>query len=793
MPPPLSSPQIPRNKEDADRRRGNSKDIVAAAAQPQSHRIYWQQRLSGSSSSENNNNNNNLITGSAAVKISHSAKACDLTNLLRKTLHLGGSSDNNDGDSTSGGKDSLVLVGTLRSVPTNYVRFEHEQELHNNQSNGDEPNNDASNQSKSGRMEDFHVVKTLDAKDSCLSVLQNMKAHLLERQSAMDYTISKAHEEAFHSRRNVLSLRPTIAPQTRWYYVPDTTATTHSSSKQQPTMSSCLELDGYLTSFDEEEDSDEDEDSNSENDNEANGETFYGDDEDLLRRALAPFDDDSDKEKDEVKHSMESKDSIESITTRQSNGRRRWRATPTGEKTAMEWRRYLQISQSHAAAAAAASAASDKTNTSSSSTTTNHSNSTLAGFLLKRSSKDPHVWKRHYCILTQDDFWYVPRVRVSDEFLAIEEERESSAILHPDNNNGTTLGFETRTIEIAQTHGRVSLADATLLGPINSQTTAKSSRRRNDDFELVGRDGRTHTFRACSPNVSAGAATQASIVSAREWKRMLRIRIRDAMENSLTKHAELLVTEETVARNDRWRSFLLAGDDDNDDEIPSFRKIGTSSMFYNNNNSGSSNNNNVEERERSPVDDSSSLLARSSVLHFGLDVAEYKEGCRQIQTLLWAEMTGPPSTPSSSSAAMVAIRKHVKELWREASFLLDRAVHLNVTIADGNSGSSSSSSTSNSISTNSNHHLRRGLDTLCNHVEYIITKKRRHPSRSLMKESNSSESLGDKTNTSSEVSIEADGDRKHPITTRDDDYPHHRDPPPIDLFDLLWNELRTLG
>jgi hypothetical protein len=769
-----SSPQSPRKKEEEEHRRGN-KDI---AAQPQSHRIYWQQRLSGSSSSSSENSNNNLITGSAAVKISHSAKACDLTNLLRKTLHLG--SSDNDGASSGGkntttSKDSLVLVGTLRSVPTDYVRFEHEQELYSSQSNGQELN-DASNQSSSSgssRMEDFHVVKTLDAEDPCLSVLQDMKAHLLERQRAMDHNISKAREEASPTRRSVLSLRPTIAPQTRWYYVPDTT--TNSPSKQQPTMSSCLELDGYLTSFDEEEDIDDEEDSNSENDTEANGgmgggsEAVYGDDEDLLRRALAPFDDDSDEDKDE----SEPKNSIEIITTREAkkckaNKRRRPRATPTAEKTAREWRRYLQISQSHAAAAAAASS-SDKTNTSSS--TTNPSNSTLAGFLLKRSSKDPHVWKRHYCVLTQDDFWYVPRVVRSDEFLPSEEEK-SSRILHPDNND--SLGFQIRTIAIAQTHGRLSLADATLLGP--SQTT--NSRR--DGFELVGGGGRTHTFRACSPTVSAGAATQASIALAREWKRMLRIRIRDAMENSLTKHAELLVTEETVARNDRWRNFLVTGDD-NDNEISSLRKNGAGSVVY------SGNNNNNEDNDSDSGDVHGSSLLRSSVLHFGLDVAEYKEGCRQIQTLLWVEMAGPPSTPSSSSAAMGAIRKHVKELWREASFLLDRAVHLNVAIA-GNSGSSSS--TSSTSPTNSNHHIRRGLETLCHHVEYVITQKRRRPSRSSIKESSSNESLGG-TTTSSEA-LDAGGDRKHPITTRDD-YPHHRDPPPIDLFDLLWNELRTLG
>mmetsp|Transcript_8454 Transcript_8454/g.20784 ORF Transcript_8454/g.20784 Transcript_8454/m.20784 type:complete len:685 (-) Transcript_8454:123-2177(-) len=684
--------------------------MPTAASKPQSHRVYWQQRLSGNGSTSSANSNNNLITGSAAVKISHSARACDLTNLLRKTLHLGGSSKNDrDAKGGSNRNDSLVLVGTLRSVPTDYVRFEHEQEPHCSSQNEENIPSDivneggsvASTTTSTSMMEDFHVVKTLQSNDACLSVLQDMKAHLLERQRAMDVKISRVREAASPTRRNVLSLRPTIAPQTRWYYVPDTTP--ENSTSKQPTMSSCLELDGYVTSFDdeeeEEEESEDEHDCNSDNDVcDSDHEAFYGDDEDLLRRALAPFDE-SDNREDPADMSS-TKEENESIK------RRRKRTTPTAEKTAREWRRYLQISQSHAAA--------DKTNV---------STSTLAGFLLKRSSDDPHVWKRHYCVLTQDDFWYVPRVVRPDEFLLLDEEEK----VHDDEN---TPDFETRTIEIAPSHGRILLAEATLLGPFQAKT-------RKDGFELVSGDGKTHKFRACSPTVSAGAATVASIASAKEWQRMIKTRIRDALENSLTKHADLLLTEETVARNDRWRNFLL---DENDNGIPPLLKNGFDSS-----------------------EDVSSLL-RSRVLRFGLDVAEYKEGCRQIQTLLWADMAG---RPSSSSAAVGAIKKLLKELWREASSLMNEAIQLNTTIV-GNSTSSS---------TPSPH--RRGLETLCHHIEYVITQKRRRPSQQSLKESASNESVAN------DASI---GDRKHR-----EEYPHQRDPPPIDLFDLLWNELRTLG
>jgi len=386
----------------------------------------------------------------------------------------------------------------------------------------------------------------------------------------------------------------------------------------------------------------------------------------------------------------------------------------------------------------------------------------------------------HACVLTQDDFWYVPRVIRSDEFLPSQEEEESLLETGCSNNNKTIPGNlpqphqqTRRTIEIAQSHGRISLADATLLlGP------SATSSRRADGLELVSRDGTTHQFRACSAqNVSAGAAPPSSIGAAKEWKRMLQTRIRDALENSLTKHAELLVTEETVARNDRWRSFLVGsggGDDENNafdetenERAPAFHRSGDSGK------------------------ESSISLFRSRVLHFGLDVAEYKEGCRQIQTLLWADMATPSSSSSSSTATMSAIRKLVKELWREASLLLDRAVQLNASIVVGNSSTATST-----------HVPRRGLETLCHHVEYVITQKRRFPtSRSGSSKEPPPHGKNSSTSNKTERSLldtaseGSDSGSKHSTTTTTtgDEYPHQRDPPPIDLFDLLWNELRTLG
>lgn len=651
---------------------------------PQSHRIYWQQRLIGSKNNGGSSSSKNLITGSAAVKISRNAKAKDLTNLLRKTMHLG------DIKANLAAKDSLVLAGTLRSVPTDYVQYEHEQQ-HDLLSGRDttEATSSVGGGYGIGSTEDFHVVKTLNDGDACWKVLETMQAHLSNRQAAIDAKISKARRLASPNRRNVMDLRPTIAPQTRWYFVPDTSTTTGNSSPVEkanaPTMTSCLELDGYLTSL---EDDDDDDDNDDDDDSESNDDRKHGDDdnsagdsvrnnnddEDLLRRALAPFlDDDGDEEKGTNPIDDEEGASVPGSPI----GTKRSRVRSEAARQAREWRRYLQISQSHAPAAS--NAASTTTTTTTAATA---NNPTLCGYLLKRSHTDPHVWRRHYCVLTRDEFWYVPRLVRSDEFLS-----SNQAVAVAGDDEGVTGDglSEFRTIAIAQHHGRILLAGATLLGP----STTGHRNTRSDGFELIeggGGDGKTHRFRACSspPSLSSGAATVSSQRSCKQWTQVLELRLREAAENAMLQHAELLVTDETLARNDRWRKFLVGttaggtdGNNTNEDEEEEEEEEQTIAILESSMSAlrlrhggtatvGAG----LRDDEKNRDHEATSSSFRSRVLHFGLDVAEYKEGCRKIQTLLWADTTAGRSSSSAAAVpSMERIRELVKSLWREATHL----------------------------------------------------------------------------------------------------------------------------
>ncbi|VEU44417.1 unnamed protein product [Pseudo-nitzschia multistriata] len=631
-----------------------------AGGTPQSHRIYWQQRwLGGRISGTSRGSSKNLITGSAAVKISPTARARDLNGLLRKTLHLGDPSG--DQSSGSGNGDALVLVGTLRSVPAGYVRFEHEEK--------DLP------AVSGGSGEDFHVVRTLAGDEACLSVLSEMEDHLGGRQRAM--------EEGGGGGR----ARPTIAPQTRWYYVPSLSGPGAGAGKaaanataNAPVMSSCLELDGYVTSLESDDDSDDCDSSDDDNDNDnddhhqGSGELSVeraGCDEDLLRRALAPF---GDGERDHGSGGSGG-------AAKNARSERR---------IAREWRRYLRISQAHAHGSHATVSSDRPTAAANSSSSSSSSSPTLAGYLLKRSARDPHAWKRHYCILTEDDLWCVPRIVRDGE--------------RGDAGHGPPV---LRTIELARRHGRIRLVDARLL------PDRRASGHRGDGFDLVDGRGTTHRFRCRAPGDDQADA----------WREALSVRCRDAFANALVAHAELILTEETVARTERWRAFV--GGEGGRGAASEARSGGGG-------------------------------VPRGALLHFGLDVAEYREGCRQIQALLL----------SAPSLATARTRRLLGELWADASALLETANGIldRTRRNHGNHGPSAAT---------------QGLDTICDHVGYVITRQRRRRKPPARPE-------GPWALPSSEG-----GDA---LACPSGEYPHHqRDPPPIDLFDHLWSELRTLA
>ncbi len=484
--------------------------------QGESQRIYWQQWLG------TNYTRRDIITSSAAIRINpDAAKAKDVTQLLRDTLKL--SSLQSDDD------DSLVLVGTLYSLPKDYVQFEHEPPLEST--------------------DPFHLIKTLRPEDNPLATRDRMMEQLKRLQDQAPSPSS------------------TISPKIQWYFVP---------SKRTSPIPSCIELDGYCTTMEEEESEEEEEEEEGETDTQE-GEEYY--DWDLLL-SRCPF--------------------LEE---------------PKLCKPRKQVRRFFQLCQ------------------------VPHS---CSGFLLKQSSTDPHVWRKVHCVLTDDHLWYTTRVR------------------YPSSPS-------TDSLRMGKSHGRIALARALLLEP-NTEFTASPLFRVPHSFELVNSRGTSHLFRA--PNRTLQ----------QQWIQALTTKIMESFENSLLDQAELIVTEETMARNRRFSTVA----------VEPLVQSTDSSLYLS--------------------------MIQSSVLRLGMDICEYRELCRHVQAILPAKQ---PIVAVESGTSAVQDRDaitlpQIQLAWESAAKLVDRAAHVALEVQQY-----VHHQTQRPIS------LSHSLETHCRHIDYVLTGQHR--------------------------------------------------------------------
>jgi len=266
----------------------------------------------------------------------------------------------------------------------------------------------------------------------------------------------------------------------------------------------------------------------------------------------------------------------------------------------------------------------------------------VSGYLLKQSCVDQHVWRRVYCVLTDDHLWYVTRVPYA-----------------------STKTFP----QVAKKHGRISLERALLLEP-NQDYVSSPLYRIPNGFEVVSAKGTSHVFRAPSHAVQV------------YWIQALSNKIAESFENSLMSHAELIVADESTARNKRLSALAVD---------PLWTEI-----------------------EADPQHIDSSI---ASVLYLGMDVAEYREQCRHIQAFIPArspvviasESSGRPRKSDASRGPIdAATTQLVQATWDMATKLLSRATNIAMEIQKISDTKQLSS-----------------LEVLCRHVDYVITGQHR--------------------------------------------------------------------
>mmetsp|Transcript_39018 Transcript_39018/g.94339 ORF Transcript_39018/g.94339 Transcript_39018/m.94339 type:complete len:592 (-) Transcript_39018:955-2730(-) len=552
----------------------------------ESQRIYWQQWLTANGAKNGGTSRRELITSSAAIRISpDAAKAKDVTQLLRKTLNLSSLSSQKD---SAAELDAMVLVGTLYSLPNDYVQFEHNMMLARAQSTSSSA---SVTTISSTQAEPFHVVKTLKPEDNPLSMRDKMMDHLRRLQHLAP------------------SGRSNISPKFQWFFVPSSQPSTPPSP-----IPSCIDLDGYCTSMEEEE---------------------YGSDDESLESdtklggtADASQDDMSDSKALSILNALSlvglKEDECEDPS--HVNGSQGFNTMKPRMK---ELRRFVQMTQSQSTCILP-----------------------VSGYLLKQSHVDRHVWRRVYCVLTDDHLWFVTRVPYS-----------------------TTRTFP----QVAKKHGRISLERALLLEP-NKEYASSPLYRIPNGFEVVSAKGTSHVFRAPSLAVQM------------HWIQALSNKITESFENSLMSHAELIVADESSARNKRLSTLAVD---------PLWTEI-----------------------EADPQHIDSSI---ASVLQLGMDVAEYREQCRHIQAsvparspvVVSSEASGRPRKADASREPIDAATKQlVQATWDMATKLLSKATNVAMEIQK----------------ISDTKQLSRSLEVLCRHVDYVITGQHRQSNGGRQKE-----------------------------------------------------------
>ena len=726
--------------------KGSKDTATSISSKGESHRIYWQQWPSSTTGgpSPSLTSRRDLITSSAAIRISpEGAKAQDVTNLLCETLSLKTpEDDNNNNDDNchleswdkvqdAWEQDSLVLVGTLYSLPLHYVCFEHEQHeaIENNQTKqqqGDgvssmmETSSHSSSSTGGGTVKApkisrsdpaFHVIKTLSGTDNPIQIRDVMIEHLKQRleESA---SIAELSTNNNNNNKKYSKVTHSIAPKLQWYFVP---GINHPKSP----IPSYIDLDGYSTDLEEEESEEEDnsesdggilQDETTTSDNQEDSAEHDFDPDNLEKFSVSLL------EQNEIARDKAAREECQT-GNKSSEGKRQ---SPEERIFQKERRRYFELSMCQSAL----------------------QHDCVSGYLLKQSMKDPHVWKRVHCVLTDDHLWYISRVYTKPITTcphknSLGEEQEEAPSTKQQQQNGF--------YSLAR-HRRLELTSALLIQPSSDRPTAPLYRT-PFAFEVIATDGIPHRFRASNPALY------------RKWTEALSSRIVQSYENSLFEHADLIVRDETVARNKRfmslaveplwehYKSHLEVNDEDN-------------------------NNNNNHHHRHVPMD-----APTMKILRFGIQVSEFKEQCRHVQAILPAkhpvlamsttsspeQMTenghgngegpGVPTMPTPIRLDLPT-QNMIKSAWNEAIRLGSFATKIAMELQEDKGDKAK---------------MPRSLETICQHLEYVITGNfRRSLTESTSKQPPSKSAARNNDNT-------------------------RQFPPPMDLFDALLTELQAVA
>jgi len=161
----------------------------------------------------------------------------------------------------------------------------------------------------------------------------------------------------------------------------------------------------------------------------------------------------------------------------------------------------------------------------------------VSGYLLKQSQKDPNVWRRVYCVLSEDRLWFIGRMRplsksFDDILSSIRVGRHKSFKLH----RATLIQREQGSQQPIRQCS--SSRSGYYLTPLNNRIP--------NTFRVVTSQGRCHTFRAFNDQ------------SFRVWTTSLSEKIEQKNIDGLLDLAHVISEEETIARSKRMDDIAVA-------------------------------------------------------------------------------------------------------------------------------------------------------------------------------------------------------------------------------------------
>ncbi|KAL9183899.1 hypothetical protein ACHAXT_004755 [Thalassiosira profunda] len=252
----------------------------------------------------------------------------------------------------------------------------------------------------------------------------------------------------------------------------------------------------------------------------------------------------------------------------------------------------------------------------------------VSGYLLKQSWRDPNVWRRVYCVLSEDHMWVIGRMKPLKE------------------GNGASSDEMLSSVRVG-THKSIQLHRSLLLerGELSDASSRQHSSSRYSGYHLVPLGHRLpHTFRLLTAQGKCHTFRAFNSASFRVWVTSLSDNIAQKHNDGMMDLANLIAEEETLARCKRMDDIAVT---------PVEATEGNRELAMN-------------------------------IVRFGMAVAAFRELCRHVNDLLiqhknrggvlnvqtrvgGKRKTAQPSSPSAAQRAKNAEHEGlISSVWEDA-------------------------------------------------------------------------------------------------------------------------------